>query len=320
MLWQSYDRLTLPDAAAARRRVRPAVARHRAGDDAARPAAQLVEFAGVGHAPMLVQPEQRAVVREFLLARPVKTRHEDDRAAAPRPRRRSCSWPTRKPDPTPAARTAPARWSRARAFAEPLLAGQLLDTGEDALAHADGVAAMLQAIGAAPTMRAAAYLVYAGDYLQRPEEVVAKAFGPSYAQPGHLHAQAGADPARRACGAGRGRHSAPSRPSVCARCCWPSRATCAWCCCGWPRGCRRCAGSRPASSRARATGRRIAAGLRAAGQPAGHLADQVGDGGPVLPLPAARRLQAHRAAARREAHRARGRHRGRAHAAGAAAG
>jgi GTP pyrophosphokinase len=70
---------------------------------------------------------------------------------------------------------------RARAFAEPLLAGQRLDTGEDALAHADGVAAILQAIGAAPSMRAAAYLVYAGDHLQRPEEMVAVAFGPAYA-------------------------------------------------------------------------------------------------------------------------------------------
>ncbi len=70
---------------------------------------------------------------------------------------------------------------RARAFAEPLLAGQRLDTGEDALAHAEGVAAILQSIGAAPSMRAAAYLVYAGDHLQRPEEMVAKAFGPSYA-------------------------------------------------------------------------------------------------------------------------------------------
>jgi len=70
--------------------------------------------------------------------------------------------------------------ARARAFAEPLLAGQTLDTGEDALGHADGVAAVLQAIGAAPTMRVAAYLVYAGDFLQRPEEMVAKAFGPSY--------------------------------------------------------------------------------------------------------------------------------------------
>jgi len=70
---------------------------------------------------------------------------------------------------------------RARAFAEPLLAGQALDTGEDALAHADGVAVVLRQIGAAPPLVAAAYLVYAGDYLQRPEEVVRKAFGPSYA-------------------------------------------------------------------------------------------------------------------------------------------
>jgi GTP pyrophosphokinase len=70
---------------------------------------------------------------------------------------------------------------RARAFAEPLLAGQQLDTGEDALGHADGVAAVLQTMGAAPALCAAAYLVYAGDYLQRPEEMVQKAFGPSYA-------------------------------------------------------------------------------------------------------------------------------------------
>ena len=33
------------------------------------PRARLVEFAGVGHAPTLVQPDQRAVVRDFLLAR-----------------------------------------------------------------------------------------------------------------------------------------------------------------------------------------------------------------------------------------------------------
>ena len=71
--------------------------------------------------------------------------------------------------------------ARARAFAEPLLAGQALDTGEDALAHADGVAAVLRGIGGAPALCAASYLVYAGDYLQRPEEVVRKAFGESYA-------------------------------------------------------------------------------------------------------------------------------------------
>ena len=70
---------------------------------------------------------------------------------------------------------------RARAFAEPLLTGQVLDTGEGALSHADGVVQVLGAIGAAPALRAAAYLVYAGDYLQRPEEVVRKAFGDSHA-------------------------------------------------------------------------------------------------------------------------------------------
>jgi GTP pyrophosphokinase len=70
---------------------------------------------------------------------------------------------------------------RARAFAEPLLSGHVLDTGEPALAHADGVAGILESIGAAPTLRAAAYLVYAADFLQRPEEVVRNAFGDSYA-------------------------------------------------------------------------------------------------------------------------------------------
>ena len=71
--------------------------------------------------------------------------------------------------------------AQARAFAAPLLEGQLLDSGEDAMPHADGVVAILQSIGAAPSMRAAAYLVYASDFLARPEEAVAQAFGPSYA-------------------------------------------------------------------------------------------------------------------------------------------
>ena len=70
---------------------------------------------------------------------------------------------------------------RARAFAEPLLSGQVLDTGENVLAHADAVAAILDGIGAAPTMRAAVYLVYASDYLSQPDDVIAKAFGLSYA-------------------------------------------------------------------------------------------------------------------------------------------
>ena len=81
---------------------------------------------------------------------------------------------------TPAA-DGPQVLARARAFAEPLLAGRELDTGEDVFAHADGVAEILRDIGGAPGLQAAAYLVYAGDFLQRPEEVLAKAFGPSYA-------------------------------------------------------------------------------------------------------------------------------------------
>ena len=84
-------------------------------------------------------------------------------------------------DEHPDAAAEASQLQRARAFSEPLLGGQLLDTGEDALAHADAVAAILQGIGAAPAMRAAAYLVYAGDYLSKPEEVVAKAFGASHA-------------------------------------------------------------------------------------------------------------------------------------------
>ena len=70
---------------------------------------------------------------------------------------------------------------RARAFAEPLLVGRTLDSGEEAWSHADGVAQILADLGATPAMQAAAYLVYAGDGLQRPIEVVTKAFGPSYA-------------------------------------------------------------------------------------------------------------------------------------------
>jgi GTP pyrophosphokinase len=70
---------------------------------------------------------------------------------------------------------------RARAFAEPLLIGRRLDSGEPAWSHAEGVARILADLGATPAMQAAAYLVYAGDGLQRPTEVVDKAFGPSYA-------------------------------------------------------------------------------------------------------------------------------------------
>ena len=71
--------------------------------------------------------------------------------------------------------------ARARAFAEPLLCSQELDTRENALAHADAVACILQKIGGSQAMQAASYLVYACDHLNKPHEVIAKAFGSNFA-------------------------------------------------------------------------------------------------------------------------------------------
>jgi GTP pyrophosphokinase len=70
---------------------------------------------------------------------------------------------------------------RTRAFAEPLIAHETLDTGENTLAHADAVAAILHGIGGSEAMQAASYLVYACDHLNKPQEVIEKAFGASYA-------------------------------------------------------------------------------------------------------------------------------------------
>ncbi|PKO42218.1 MAG: GTP pyrophosphokinase [Betaproteobacteria bacterium HGW-Betaproteobacteria-3] len=70
---------------------------------------------------------------------------------------------------------------RARAFAEPLIAGETLDTGENTLAHADAVADILRGIGGSEAMQAASYLVYACDHLNKPAEVIAKAFGDNFA-------------------------------------------------------------------------------------------------------------------------------------------
>lgn len=75
----------------------------------------------------------------------------------------------------------PQALSRARAFAEPLLASELLDTGENILEHADAVAEILRQIGGSQAMQAASYLVYACEHLNRPQEVIAKAFGETFA-------------------------------------------------------------------------------------------------------------------------------------------
>jgi len=76
----------------------------------------------------------------------------------------------------------PETLAKARAFAEPLIAGETLDTGENILAHADAVVAILADIGGSVAMQAASYLVYACPHLNKPEEVMSKAFGPNLAQ------------------------------------------------------------------------------------------------------------------------------------------
>lgn len=71
--------------------------------------------------------------------------------------------------------------ARARAFAEPFIAGETLDTGENTLAHADAVADIVAHIGGPEAMQAACYLVYACEHLNRPLDVITKAFGPHHA-------------------------------------------------------------------------------------------------------------------------------------------
>ncbi|WP_068679606.1 MULTISPECIES: bifunctional (p)ppGpp synthetase/guanosine-3',5'-bis(diphosphate) 3'-pyrophosphohydrolase [unclassified Variovorax] len=71
--------------------------------------------------------------------------------------------------------------ARARAFAEPLIADETLDTGENTLAHADAVAGIVAAMGGSEAMQAASYLVYSCQHLNRPQEVIAKVFGDNFA-------------------------------------------------------------------------------------------------------------------------------------------
>jgi pimeloyl-ACP methyl ester carboxylesterase len=66
-LWQAYDRITAPTLLL-RGTLSDLLSHATALAMTQRgPRAALHEFAGVGHAPMLVQPDQRAVVRAFLL-------------------------------------------------------------------------------------------------------------------------------------------------------------------------------------------------------------------------------------------------------------
>ena len=68
LLWQAWDRLTLPTLllrGAQSDLLAPATARAMTERG---PRARLIEFDGVGHAPMLNATDQRAAVREFLLS------------------------------------------------------------------------------------------------------------------------------------------------------------------------------------------------------------------------------------------------------------
>ena len=71
---------------------------------------------------------------------------------------------------------------RARSFAQALIDSEQLDTGENVWAHAQAVAAILSEIGGSEEMQAASYLVYTCPHLNKPEEVIAKAFGSNLAQ------------------------------------------------------------------------------------------------------------------------------------------
>jgi GTP pyrophosphokinase len=70
---------------------------------------------------------------------------------------------------------------RAKAFAEPLLVGEYLSTGESTWSHAQSVAELIAHLGGAVSLQAASYLVYACEHLSKPIEVISKAFGEPYA-------------------------------------------------------------------------------------------------------------------------------------------
>ena len=70
---------------------------------------------------------------------------------------------------------------RARAFAQPLLAHEHFESGENALAHADAVANILKSIGGSAALQTAIYLVHASQHLAKPQETLTKAFGASFA-------------------------------------------------------------------------------------------------------------------------------------------
>lgn len=70
---------------------------------------------------------------------------------------------------------------RARSFVEPFISGIAMMTGEDTLEHADAVVQILDDLHSSESLQTAAYLIYAVEHMQRPKEVIEKAFGSSLA-------------------------------------------------------------------------------------------------------------------------------------------
>jgi GTP pyrophosphokinase len=65
---------------------------------------------------------------------------------------------------------------RAKNFAQPFLVSATLETGENAWLHAQAVSKILHDIGGSEAMQAASYLVYTCAHLNKPLEVIGKAF------------------------------------------------------------------------------------------------------------------------------------------------
>ena len=83
---------------------------------------------------------------------------------------------------TAATQLAQGTLERARSFSRALIESEQLDTAENVWQHADAVSAILAEIGGSEEMQAASYLVYTCPHLNKPEEVIAKAFGDNLAQ------------------------------------------------------------------------------------------------------------------------------------------
>ena len=88
---------------------------------------------------------------------------------------------------TEAGQASQALVEKARVFAQALLSGQQLPTGERLADHAQAVVDLVAHIGGTADMQAAVYLAYACDQLNKPQELLAAAFGDELA---HLAVEA----------------------------------------------------------------------------------------------------------------------------------